>query len=452
MQVNKKISANSKDLQRELSWFTEILNTRFKTYFGQESEIEDIFEITPPDLSQSVSNWATFIKHYQPNIAERLAILLALIPDIAPRTLDIFLLSKNSQLNDQFTEFGGVRDAKQYGFLPTVETLLFIISGSRLDRRFQAMHLFQPNHFLMEEKILHIKTQSPQGSLMSGAIRISSEHLHFLTIAETVQPAFGSKFPAQQIQTDLDWQDLVLSSQTRSQIKDIEDWLTHGNTLLKDWGLDKKLPSGFRCLFHGPPGTGKNVAARLLGKTADLPVYRVNLALVISKYIGETEKNLANLFTQAKSRQAILFFDEADAVFGKRTESNTAQDRYANQEVAYLLQRIEDYDGLIILAATSKDKFDAAFIRRFQSVVAFPIPEPKERFLIWQKEIPEKVKLAADIDLQQLAEQFELSRGSIINIISHASLKALGQGTNEISLRNLQMGIRQEFVKNQQVF
>jgi SpoVK/Ycf46/Vps4 family AAA+-type ATPase len=168
---------------------------------------------------------------------------------------------------------------------------------------------------------------------------------------------------------------------------------------------------------------------------------------VVSKYIGETEKNLANLFSKADSKDWILFFDEADALFGKRTSVRDAHDKYANQEVSYLLQRLEHYNSLVILATNIKSNIDDAFTRRFQSIVYFPMPGVKERLLLWQKVFPERVQRADDVDLPTLAQKYELTGAAITNIVQFACLRSLARGENRLCFSDLYKGIKREFEK-----
>ena len=249
------------------------------------------------------------------------------------------------------------------------------------------------------------------------------------------------------INTPLSWDDLIISSRTRQEIRSIETWLQHGKTLLTDWQMAGKIKSGYRAFFHGPSGTGKTLTAKLLGKSSAYDVYQINLSNLISKYIGETEKNLAQIFDRASDKNWILFFDEADALFGKRTEVKDSHDRYANQEVSYLLQRIESFNGLSILSFEHKITMDSAFMRRFESIIHFPMPGPKERLRIWQRGFSPKVKLEPSLDLESLARRFELSGGSIMNVIGHASLRALERGNNIITLSDIFRGLRKEYRK-----
>jgi SpoVK/Ycf46/Vps4 family AAA+-type ATPase len=259
------------------------------------------------------------------------------------------------------------------------------------------------------------------------------------------RPKFSLTFPAKPVETKLDWEDVILEEHTKKQILEILSWLEHGPTLLNDWGLNKRIMPGYRCLFHGPSGTGKTITAGIIGKMTGREVYKIDLSMVISKYIGETEKNLAKIFDKAENKGWILFFDEADALFGKRTEVKDSHDRFANQEVSYLLQKVEDYDGLVILATNFKSNMDDAFSRRFQSIVYFPIPKSEQRLQLWKNAIPTTAKLSPEIDLAQIANKYEMAGGSIMNIIRYAALMAIKSGGGIILQSDLQEGIIREF-------
>jgi SpoVK/Ycf46/Vps4 family AAA+-type ATPase len=177
----------------------------------------------------------------------------------------------------------------------------------------------------------------------------------------------GEDFPAYRLTTPLEWNELVLPPPVMRQLQDILDWSERGGELISVLGMGKHLRPGYKALFYGPPGTGKTLTAALIGKRAGLPVYRVDISRIVSKYIGETGKNLERMFLQAENKDWILFFDEADALFNKRTEVETAHDRHANQEKAYLLQRLEDYPNLALMATNFQGNIDAAFVRRFNA-------------------------------------------------------------------------------------
>jgi SpoVK/Ycf46/Vps4 family AAA+-type ATPase len=249
----------------------------------------------------------------------------------------------------------------------------------------------------------------------------------------------------------MDWDDLVLNPHTQRQIREIEHWIKHNDTLLYDWGMKNKIKPGYRALFYGPPGTGKTLTASLLGKHTGRDVFRIDLSRVVSKYIGETEKNLSRLLDKAEHKEWILFFDEADALFGKRTEIRDAHDKYANQEAAYLLQRIEAYNGLIILASNQRANIDDAFVRRFQTIIHFPMPKPEERYAIWKKTFPSQIQIDQDIDWRQIAARYELTGAGILNITHFCAVEALAEGTLKLSLKRLEEAIQREYVKEGKV-
>jgi SpoVK/Ycf46/Vps4 family AAA+-type ATPase len=261
-------------------------------------------------------------------------------------------------------------------------------------------------------------------------------------------PGYSSAFPARRITTSLEWSDLVLPAPTLDEVDEIRAWIANHDALLRDWHLDKKIARGFRTLFYGPAGTGKTLTAALLGKTTGLEVYQVDVSLAVSKWVSETEKNLARVFDQAEEGNWILFFDEADALFGKRTQVESAHDRYSNQEVAYLQRRVEDFPGVVILASNLKRNIDDAFARRLQSAIYFPPPGPDERLRLWNAAFSDRSRLDPEVDLAQLAEQFEVTGGTIGNVLRSASLTALRRGAQAVRLQDITEGIRRELRKD----
>lgn len=435
---------NAADLEGELAWFARVVDARFKLYFGADTLVRTVSEITPPDLSSSQSGYACFLRHYDMPFAERLALVLGLVPHLRPQLLDIFH-TKNSAFDRRFTEFGGAREANG-DFTPTGETLVFLLAAENLELRFAVQELFDRDHAFVRHNILRLVPLADEPPL-KAPLRLSPECLAYLTTGHAHRPDFGAGFPARYLETPLSWDDLVLHPGTKQQVREIESWLRYGDTLRHDWGMAAKLRPGYRALFYGPPGTGKTMTACLLGKATRRDVYKVDLSLVVSKYIGETEKNLARVFEQAEHKNWLLFFDEADALFGKRSDVRDSHDRYANIEVSYLLQRIESYDGLAILASNQRDNLDAAFARRFESIIFFPMPRAEERLRLWHQGFPAKARLDPAIDLQKLALDHELAGGAIINVVRFAALRALEAGDHCITLTLLREGIRREFAK-----
>ncbi|NUN12904.1 MAG: AAA family ATPase [Myxococcales bacterium] len=437
------INANAHDLEAELAWFAEVLRLRLLSAFG-DSEEELPTPPAPPELHHSA--YSEFVTTHGLSAVERLVLILALVPHVRPRLLDVFW-TKNDTLGRGYTEFGGVVGSTHGGFIPTGETAVFIVAEDDLQTRFQVSELICGNHPFAQLGVVYLAPPASGEPLLSGALVMEREYVLRFTTGSQPSPRFCADFPARRIETSVTWEDLVLPSVVLEQLDEIQQWLRHGNTLLNSWGMAGKLKPNFTSLFVGPPGTGKTLSASLLGKYCSVDVYKVDLSLVVSKYIGETEKNLSKIFDLAESRRWILFFDEADALFGKRTKVDDSHDRFANQEVSFLLQRIEEFCGVVILASNMKNNIDDAFVRRFHSIISFPIPRPQERQRIWQKAFSDKCQLEEKIDLRKLAERYEVSGGTIMNVVRYASLRTLSR--NEIIIRagDIEEGVRREFLK-----
>ncbi len=245
-----------------------------------------------------------------------------------------------------------------------------------------------------------------------------------------------------------DWADLMLPADTIEQLRELCLQARQQRRVHEDWGYAAKLGQGrgIAALFAGGSGTGKTMAASIVARELGLDLYRIDLSQVVNKYIGETEKNLERVFAAAEAAQAILLFDEADALFGKRSEVKDAHDRYANLEVGYLLQRMEDYDGLAILATNLRQNLDDAFLRRLSVIVDFPFPDQAQRLAIWRVLFPAAAPLAADVDFAALARSVTLSGGHLRNIALAAAYRAADAGS-AISQAHLWAAVRREYQK-----
>jgi ATPase family associated with various cellular activities (AAA) len=240
------------------------------------------------------------------------------------------------------------------------------------------------------------------------------------------------------------WADLVLADEELAQLQSIAAYLRHRSLVLETWGFGRRVApeAGLKVLFAGESGTGKTMAGQVIANALGLDLYRVDLARTVSKFIGETEKSLARLFDAAEDASAVIFFDEADALFGKRSAVSDAHDRYANLEVAYLLQRIEEFTGAVILATNLRHNLDQAFLRRLDFVVEFSLPDRARRRLLWERHLPDEAPLAGDVDLDALADH-SLPGGSIRNCVLHAAFGAAQDG-GEISRAHLERALRLE--------
>ena len=437
--------ANAATLEAEIAWFVQVMETRFSLYFGQEQN-GDVRRHAPPDLSRDDSEYARLVRECRMGFDERIVLILALLPHIRPQVLDPFFVA-NKNFDRSFTEFGGYKGKVHGGFLPTCETASFILNGSDLERRFAFVAMLEDSHFFAERGIIDIGHETSGEPAFSGVLRVTHEFLNKLTTGHHLKPDYSAGFPAKRVTTRLRWEDLVLTREVLDEVRNIDAWLKHADTIMRDWGLERNVKPGYRSLFYGPPGTGKTLTATLIGASAGLDVYRIDLSMIVSKYIGETEKNLANVFDQAMNKNWILFFDEADALFGRRTQASSSNDRYANQEVSYLLQRVEDYPGVVILATNLKTNIDEAFARRFQTSIFFPLPDAEQRLQLWQGYFKGECRLEDGADLERIAEEYPLSGGAIANVVRYGAIRALQMGRRALSHEDLVRGIARELMK-----
>jgi len=433
-------------LHQEMDWLQNVINQVISSYLQHEGAETHWTALSMPDFEGIDSPYANTITKWNLTHLERLALALAIAPHIRPEVLDIFF-GQNKIYNRGFTEFGGVIDKGHSGFLPTGQTLSFLVTALNPEWHIKVISLFTSDHIFHKEQIITIESTESYLPKFNGVLSINHRWLHYFITGEAPKLEHSSTFPAQKITTNLEWFDMVLNPAIMDQVTELKTWLVQKDTLMDDWGLSKHLKPGYRALFYGPPGTGKTLTVSLLGKSLGLDVYRVDLSMIVSKYIGETEKNLSRIFDTAAHQNWILFFDEADALFGKRTQANSSNDRHANQQTAYLLQRIEDFPGFIILASNLKANMDSAFSRRFQSMIHFTMPTKEERLLLWQKAFSGTCTLAPEIDLDTIAEKYELAGGAIINVLRYCALAAIQRNDTVVNKQELLTGIRREFKK-----
>lgn len=428
-------------MDKTIAYFQQLIYVAVSIYFCQESDYAGIREVPlPPDEELGLSDG-----EHELTFEERVVLLLALMPHISPQTLDMFFV-QNKDFARPYTEFGGWKGLSHGGFLPTGETAAFIVSVNAPEKRQEVIRILGREHWFCQKNILRCEGQGEGEPFLSGRLVVSDEVLAKLVQNNRFEHAYSTDFPAKRITTPLDWDDLVLPYHLRVELENILLWLEHQHTIRTRWQLDRIIKPGYRSLFYGPPGTGKTLTALLLGKQNNMDVYRVDLSMIVSKYIGETEKNLAKIFDCAQHQNWILFFDEADALFGQRTDTQSSNDRHANQEVAYLLQRIEDFPGMVILATNLKDNIDEAFFRRFQSSLYFPMPDQYLRYELWKKMLP-PVWLGENEELLHEAAGYKLSGGSMVNVIQTCAIELYKQTIPVLTVDSLRTAIRKELAK-----
>ena len=268
---------------------------------------------------------------------------------------------------------------------------------------------------------------------IDATIRLCGEHVTEIKllqaaarhIAQTSTPS-----TVRRLETVFHWDDIVLPDAILTQLRQVPGHVRHAGQVLEEWGYESRMPygQGIAALFTGVSGTGKTMAAQIIAEELGVEIFQVDLAKTVSKYIGETEKNLDAVFEAAEKASAVLLFDEADALFGKRTEVRDAHDRYANVEVAYLLQRMESYSGLAILTSNFRQNIDKAFVRRLRFVIDFPAPSAQEREAIWQRVFPPNAPLTEDVSFSFLARRLEITGGNIQQIAISAAFAAAAEG------------------------
>ncbi|MFL9912270.1 ATP-binding protein [Paraburkholderia sp. RL17-337-BIB-A] len=433
---------NAANIELALDWLAKIIAGRLNVHFGKtEQYVSKELNFRDDD------SWiARFVNRKETGFHEFVTLMLALAPHFRPALLDNLIAACLPEGAD-FLEFGGMKGTHHRGVLPTGETVQFVLAGDDLEQGLEVRRILSNDHWLTRNRILWLEPVREGEPMMSGRLLVNPEIVEEIVTGKVSPPAFSLDFPAEHIETAMEWRDLILNPATGSQIREIENWITHNDTLLNEWGMRKRIKPGYRALFYGPPGTGKTLTATLLGKHTGKDVFRVDLSRVISKYIGETEKNLSRLFDKAENKNWILFFDEADALFSRRTDIRDAHDKYANQEVAYLLQRIEGYNGLVILASNQRANIDDAFVRRLQAIIPFPMPRPEERYEIWRKTFPAQIELADDIDWHRIAARHELTGASILNVTQFCAIDALARASRRVDLKSLEAAIKREYVK-----
>lgn len=483
--VKEQQAVATEMLPLELQYLDKLIRFRLGKYFDEDPATE---EPTMPDLQFWQLPLKDFIRDNSLSKTEALVLLIAIAPHVQPDLFDSAIEGALRGSGD-FPKIGGVRGKNFRGFMPTGQTYLFLSGADNWKDTAEAQEIFWSNQTLGKKKVLWLEDLQSGEPIMSGRIIVSQDYIETFTFGKPVPPHFSMTFPAKLITTKLTWNDLVINDELREQVTELLDWVKYNDQLMHNWGMHKRLVKGYRALFYGPPGTGKTFTAGLIATEMKKQLYKIDLSMVVSKYIGETEKNLELLFARAEDKGWILFFDEADALFGKRTNVRDAHDKYANQEVSYLLQRIEDFNGLIILATNMKNNMDDAFIRRFNCIMKFPLPSPDERTRIWRNAFPENrmfcrkpglvlgtngmsVDRAEDVDIPELVKKYELSGGSIMNVVHYAGLKAVerwnlqtdkekeaftGTAGSEaprlpIYLSDVLDGIRREFIKEGKPF
>lgn len=409
-------------LINEILWVQKMMQVNLDAYFNPNENSYKQIETYAPDISED-SFYNIFLEKNVIGIKGRFILAIAIATILKPDTFEL-LMTNNPNSNSGYPAFGGNIEGNR--FIPTYRTAC-ILSGDRHTLDF--ITLFNSSNLFKNSDIFDCSDISVR-DFLDTPIKLSKACSYFLFTHKPYEFELSGAFPAEKLETNLTWKDFICSDEVKHQLQEILNWFEQRSFLNTDSHYKKWIKPGYRALFYGPSGTGKTLITNLLGKKVNQPVYRIDLSMIVSKYIGETIKNLAKVFNQAEKNDWILFFDEADSLFGKRTQTESANDRHANQEVGFLLQRIEAYDGLIILASNLKNNIDDAFSRRFQSIIHFRKPNAQQRLNLWQNIFIPELGLS-DTFLRDMAKKHELTGGNLINILRTSKLFSSSQFLTE---------------------
>lgn len=386
------------------------------------------------DLEWEEDGWLILFLQY----AERIALLLTMTPYLRPELLDFFL--KKSSNGDRFVEFGEALSTSlnYHGFLPTIQTAIHILAGMNLERRAWVERIFSPDHFLIKKGVLKLGEITNDYPPSSRRLMLNEEYIDLLVRNQPYSPQYSQNFPATLLHTKKTWKDLILDEKTSILVEQAQKWVVHYDTVRQHKGVGTM--KGYRLLMSGPSGTGKTLTASLLGQAAGKPLYRIDISNIVDKYVGEATKRLRKVFDMAATHDWILFFDEGDALFGKRSSGGgSSNERYANQEVSYLLYKLEEYEGMIFLATNKGTAIDSAFERRFDSLIEFQKPNEYVRRELWQHffDKPGVLQLAPEINKgnwRELAEKGKVSGAWIEKFYQYCLMQTTAKGEYSISV------------------
>lgn len=454
-QPHKNAASLSKQvLHLEFNWLSTIIEQRL-------SRPDDFFDINTllgyPVLAQQ-HPYAKYAqqKDWQEGI-ERLALALGMASSMPGTAFKPFLQHINNA--EMRMLFGGEFQPLQYRFIPTIQTLLFVWAGTNYDLQAEFMQSFTPTHGLFKEGVLETYTANQMQGMSATPpnwinlpFRVSDRYLSYFMGGPMPLPQDNQALALEVLKSDLTFDELILDDRTKKHLQPLINYAQYGQEFFKNKALSKNFKPGYIALLHGPPGTGKTLIASTIGKHLGLTTYQLDVSQVVSKYIGETSQNINRVMDELtrtiewlEGKPCILFIDEADSFMGKRSEVKDSKDRYANLDVSNLLQKFEQFPGLVILASNYEQNFDEAFKRRFKSEVLIPPPEVEERTQLWKMYLPQHMKFPGSNFARTMAESFALTGAQIANIMSQAVMTANGENKSTLDYeQHLEATIKNE--------
>ncbi|MBU3661256.1 MAG: ATP-binding protein [Flavobacteriales bacterium] len=415
------------------------------------NRIEHVLEVQSPGPVQfpeqdAESPLGKIIAEHNFSVEDCVLLCLALTAAFAPESL--YLLAEQANEGEHCMNVGGYFFRGSPVFSPTVRTAVFLLAGKDFTLRAKYAAYFHNKQKIFSSGLVQTEPQSPLSVFLDHQLVFSDQFLGTILQGEAPRLDADAGFPVRRGKGKHLLADVIMKEKTQVQISKLR---TFAKNMQKLWELDKeeKVRSNFITIFSGEPGTGKSHAAEAIGNEFGLPVYKVNFAQMVSKYIGETEKNLEKVFDRFDKQPSILFFDEAESIFSRRTEVGSSNDQHANNLQSYLLQKVEEFSGIIILATNVQNLthyFDRAFQRRFRLIVEFDFPDYPERLEIWKRSLFHPFVFEEGLT-EKLAKNYQFSGGSIYNVASDAVIEALDQNTEVITFEMLENALKDEFKK-----
>ncbi|OJJ19394.1 hypothetical protein BKI52_21530 [marine bacterium AO1-C] len=466
-------------LEEELTWFREIVSRRLDEPTGKIP-----FDVIPSKIVRELigsTHYEKVVHRLKLDKKDRVLLLLALARALDDESLfnlkDILSLKLNFENGEDANNMDDVIWAKRLAgghlhqetqtFIPTLKTLLFLLCGSNRIAQQEALLHFHTRHPLFLEGIIEMH---PLGSVQQGdrvvqdwinhQIFLNPSYLRYFLGGPVPQPEDDLRLPIRVLDSGLSLDDLILPDKVYSQLQPAMHFVQAGQAFFQEEGIRNKFREGFVMLLYGPPGTGKTLTASALGNSLGIKTYQLEIAQVVSKYIGETSQNMEKVFAELEraiqwleGQMCILFIDEADAVMGKRSKVKDSKDRYANMDVSFLLQRLEKFPGLLILATNYERNMDEAFGRRIQTYLHIPLPNEDQRVQLWRNILPKNFGYSSPNLPGILAQHFALTGGHIQNILKQACLHAASDETKELEFnRHLEPYIKSEYMKKNQTY
>lgn len=447
--ISEDIPTVRSGISLDQQWLKSCIASRISSIKGESTKSFLLDLNAAPVLDGIDDEYTRLVKKNRFNPEERLLLALSLCNHYDPRTLNGLMETAQMQMAARC-----LKSENGTSVIPTAETFFFLIAHGNSSVYLRLHRYFGTDHPFYKESILELGDVATGVSKFDGTLSVPVAYRDLLLYNKHQPPRFSSEFPAHLLRTKLSWNDLVLMPHTLGLLEEMKHRLIHESTVRK-WEttsgeLGDHMRPGLRVLLYGASGQGKTLTTALMGQLLNRDVYRIDLSAVISKYVGETSKNLRNLFDTAERKNWIIFIDEGDALLGMRSDLSQNQSASAhgnNQDVAYILQRLETFDGIIVVATNLANNIDAAFERRFEGRIQYVALSPEYQLQVWNNIWPKKLKIDAGANLPSLFTQYSLSPASIVNVIQRIAILMAEQDKLDVPTEMVRKCVMDEALK-----